>query len=279
MNVELISKIKSNLYGMSTTEKKIAKYLLENKFGLENISIKDLAYNINVSISAISRFTKKIGYKNFQELRIHMISPERDNESYFYSTKNEKDNSFLSISKSIFKSGISSLTATLSLLNEDSLNKAIKILSESNYCGIFGLGSSYSIVQNALQRFIRTSLECRAYNDFHTQLLACSKFTNKDCAFIISTSGTNKDIMRIVKILKNNNVPIISITSDITSPLAKNSDVILSSISDEAIYKPEALSSTISQIMLIDTLFTIYSLKIDNEKFYFKEIYSITNTT
>ena len=279
MNIELKSKIKNNLYGMSATEKKIADYILNHEFSLENISIKELAANINVSISAISRFTKKIGYKNFQDLRVHMISPTSiDSDSYFFPVDYETD-SLLAISKSIFKSGISSLTETLTVLNEESLNKAIDILAKSRFCGMFGLGGSYSIIQNALQRFIRTSLECRVYNDFHTQLLSCSRFTNEDCAFIVSHSGRNIDIMRIVDILKKHNVPIITITSDITSPLAKQSDVVFSSISEEIKYRPEALSSTISQLMIVDTLFTLYSLKVDHEKNNFKEVRSIINST
>ncbi|WP_283109249.1 MurR/RpiR family transcriptional regulator [Thomasclavelia spiroformis] len=279
MNIELKSKIKNNLYGMSATEKKIADYILNHEFSLENISIKELAANINVSISAISRFTKKIGYKNFQDLRVHMISPTSiDSDSYFFPVDYETD-SLLAISKSIFKSGISSLTETLTVLNEESLNKAIDILAKSRFCGMFGLGGSYSIIQNALQRFIRTSLECRVYNDFHTQLLSCSRFTNEDCAFIVSHSGRNIDIMRIVDILKKHNVPIITITSDITSPLAKQSDVVFSSISEEIKYRPEALSSTISQLMIVDTLFTLYSLKVDHEKNHFKEVRSIINST
>ena len=279
MNIELKSKIKNNLYGMSATEKKIADYILNHEFSLENISIKELAANINVSISAISRFTKKIGYKNFQDLRVHMISPTSiDSDSYFFPVDYETD-SLLAISKSIFKSGISSLTETLTVLNEESLNKAIDILAKSRFCGMFGLGGSYSIIQDALQRFIRTSLECRVYNDFHTQLLSCSRFTNEDCAFIVSHSGRNIDIMRIVDILKKHNVPIITITSDITSPLAKQSDVVFSSISEEIKYRPEALSSTISQLMIVDTLFTLYSLKVDHEKNHFKEVRSIINST
>ena len=279
MNIELKSKIKNNLYGMSATEKKIADYILNHEFSLENISIKELAANINVSISAISRFTKKIGYKNFQDLRVHMISPTSiDSDSYFFPVDYETD-SLLAISKSIFKSGISSLTETLTVLNEESLNKAIDILAKSRFCGMFGLGGSYSIIQNALQRFIRTSLECRVYNDFHTQLLSCSRFTNEDCAFIVSHSGRNIDIMRIVDILKKHNVPIIEITSDITSPLAKQSDVVFSSISEEIKYRPEALSSTISQLMIVDTLFTLYSLKVDHEKNHFKEVRTIINST
>lgn len=279
MNIELKSKIKNNLYGMSATEKKIADYILNHEFSLENISIKELATDIDVSISAISRFTKKIGYKNFQDLRVHMISPTSiDSDSYFFPVDYETD-SLLAISKSIFKSGISSLTETLTVLNEESLNKAIDILAKSRFCGMFGLGGSYSIIQNALQRFIRTSLECRVYNDFHTQLLSCSRFTNEDCAFIVSHSGRNIDIMRIVDILKKHNVPIITITSDITSPLAKQSDVVFSSISEEIKYRPEALSSTISQLMIVDTLFTLYSLKVDHEKNHFKEVRSIINST
>ena len=85
--------------------------------------------------------------------------------------------------------------------------------------------------------------------------------------------------MRIVDILKKHNVPIITITSDITSPLAKQSDVVFSSISEEIKYRPEALSSTISQLMIVDTLFTLYSLKVDHEKNHFKEVRSIINST
>ena len=263
----------------SKGQKRIANYILNHKFGLENISIKKLADDIDVSISAISRFTKKIGYKNFHDLRVHLISPSNiDNESHFFPVDYETA-SMLAISKSIFKNGIESLTATLAVLNEESLNKAVEIMSKSRYCGMFGLGGSYSIIENALQRFIKTSLECRVYSDFHTQLLACSKFDSRDCAFIVSHSGRNKDIMRLVEILESHNVPIISITSNISSPLAQKSDVVFSSISDEVNYRPEALSSTISQMLLVDTLFTLYLLKVDNDKNNFKEFRSIINDT
>lgn len=135
------------------------------------------------------------------------------------------------------------------------------------------------MVLNAYHRFIRTSLECRFSFDYHMQLMNAGKLTKEDCALIVSHTGKNKDILRIVDILKANKVPIISITSNASSPLAKKSDIVLISISEETKFRPEAVSSTISQMMLIDTLFMLYAVKIDSDSSYFEQVRDVVNTT
>lgn len=85
--------------------------------------------------------------------------------------------------------------------------------------------------------------------------------TSKDCAFVISHTGRNKDTMELINVLKKNDVPIIGITSYAGSPLAQASDIALISISEETFYRPEAISSVVSQLSIIDTLFLIYGIK------------------
>jgi DNA-binding MurR/RpiR family transcriptional regulator len=121
--------------------------------------------------------------------------------------------------------------------------------------------------------------ECEYVEDFHMQLMNCGKLTSEDCAFIISHTGRNKDIMRAVEILQERHVPIICITSNALSPIAKKADIVLVSISEETKFRPEAVTSTISQMLLIDTLFTLYSIKVDHDHEYMKSIRQIINTT
>lgn len=52
----------------------IAKYILENLERMKVISTKDLAQECNVSKSSISRFCRKIGYEDFMELQIAVVT-------------------------------------------------------------------------------------------------------------------------------------------------------------------------------------------------------------
>lgn len=193
--------------------------------------------------------------------------------------KVDKDDSLVSIAETAFNTGIHSLTSTKSVLNNQDLEDTVALLGKSKICGMFGLGGSYVVLLNAYHRFIRTSINCMLSSDFHMQLMNAANMTSDDCALIVSHSGKNTDILRIVKLLKQNNVPIIAITSNASSPLANQSDITLISISEETKYRPEAVSSLVSQMTLIDSLFMGYALKVDDNPEYFTRTRATINDT
>lgn len=278
MNNEFIGRVKGHYYGLSKTEKKIADYLLANAKQVQHLSIQDMSEKMQVSMSAISRFTKKIGYCSYQEMRFQLVDSARVQESNFFITIGDHD-SAMNIAKATFQSGITSLTSTLAVLNDDTLEQAAAIMQKASICGLFGLGASSAMTLHAYHRFLRTSLNCSHSADYHLQLMAAGKLGEQDCALIISHSGRNKDILRIVDVLVERRVPIICITSNAVSPLAKKSNVYIYYISEETKFRPEAVSSIASQMMLIDTLFTMYSIRIDQDEEYFERIRTIVNTT
>lgn len=278
MNIEFSSRVRGHYSGLSKSEKRIADYLMQNAQTARFLSIHELSQEINVSMSAVSRFTKKIGFNNYQEMRMQLTVSASKQQDDFFLTLDEND-SMMNIAKTTFQSGAGSLSSTLSVLDSKLLESCIALLGKSKTCGLFGLGASAVMVLNAYHRFIRTSLNCGYAIDYHMQLMNAGRLSKKDCALIVSHTGKNKDVLRIVEILKENHVPIISITSNASSPLAKKSDIVLVSVSEETKFRPEAVSSMISQIMLIDTLFTLYAIKIDHDVAYFKRIREIVNTT
>ncbi|WP_276885020.1 SIS domain-containing protein [Dubosiella newyorkensis] len=81
------------------------------------------------------------------------------------------------------------------------------------------------------------------------QLMMAGTLSPEDCALIISHTGRNKDILRIADLLWENKIPMIVITN------------------------------SISHLILIDTLFTLYAIKIDSDPEYFKRIRKIVNST
>lgn len=276
MSLEFNSKIKGHYNDLSKSEKIIADYLLDNQSKIRNLSIQQLSAETKVSTSAISRFAKKIGFKNYREMIVDLAEATLDNP--FFMSLDEND-SMMNIARKTFYEGTVSLTSTISFLDEETLNRTIQLLAKSQKCFLFAMGGSSILAWNMYHRFIRTSLCCEYVEDFHMQLMNCGKLTSEDCAFIISHTGRNKDIMRAVEILQERHVPIICITSNALSPIAKKADIVLVSISEETKFRPEAVTSTISQMLLIDTLFTLYSIKVDHDHEYMKSIRQIINTT
>ncbi|MGL5951142.1 MAG: MurR/RpiR family transcriptional regulator, partial [Cetobacterium sp.] len=55
---------------LTTSEKKIADYILQNTSEIMETTIEKLSENCKTSIATISRFSKKLGFENFYHLKI-----------------------------------------------------------------------------------------------------------------------------------------------------------------------------------------------------------------
>ena len=105
--------------------------------------------------------------------------------------------------------------------------------------------------------------------------MQASLLTEKDCAVIITHTGLTKETIEIAKTVKKNKARIITITSYPSNELKKVSDVIFTSVSEETGYRSESLSSRISQLAIIDSLFIITMFNDENKAN--KTLYKIRN--
>lgn len=258
-----LTKIKAYQSTFSDGDKQILTYILDHQDSISNSSIHDLAGQIGISSATLSRFTKKIGYASFQDFKLAAYqattASKTQDQTFFGNISPENNNK--EILDTVFYNTINSLKSTCEIIDNNALDQAINIISSSQSCSFFGLGGSNTVAAIAYHKFLRTSLSTNYHADFHYQQMIASTLTENDCAIVISHSGQNIDTLKIVDILKHRNVPIIGITSYHGSLLDKQSTVSFISISDEISFRPEAVSSTVSQISIIDALFMIYGMR------------------
>lgn len=253
--------IKSYYKNFSDKYRQIADYILSNEFSLSKLSIQEFSKSCNVSISTISRFAKTLGYDSFQELKIALLDRQKViNDHPIYHGINE-DDSYLTMAKKVFKANSSALESTSAHLSEEALTKAVNLIINTKVLSLFGLGASGIVAKDGYHKFLRTAIPVTAPTDYHMQLMQATKLSKKDCALIISHSGENSDTLELARIAKENNVPIIAITSFGNSRLAKVSDVTLLSISEEQNFRVEALHALLAQISIIDSLFMMVAVK------------------
>jgi DNA-binding MurR/RpiR family transcriptional regulator len=257
MEVSVRLKIKSLYNGLSAKEQNIADYILENPISVAHNSISYLSDELNVADSTLFQFAKKLGYSGFKEFKMAILIEENNFSTTSIHEKIEIDDNELTMAQKVFDSNIKTLTNTKKILRLDDLKKAAEIISNSNLLYFFGVGGSGILAEDAYHKFLRSPAHVRHSTDYHIQLMEASLLTPQDCAICISHTGKSKETIKIAEIIKEAGAKVIVITSHASSPLAKIGDVVFISISEEIEFHSEALSSRISQLSILDSLYVI----------------------
>ena len=121
---------------------------------------------------------------------------------------------------------------------------------------IIGLGNSAAVAIDAAHKMLRLGLNATAYTDNHIQSIAVSHTNEKSTILAISHSGHSRDIIEALKIAKNNGATTITITNFEKTPINKVSDIILHALSDENNYRILGLTSRITHLVIIDTIYS-----------------------
>lgn len=257
-------RIKVAYRNMTSKEKIIADYVSNNVNKISRSTISDISSELSLSDSTFFQFTRKLGFTGFKDFKISLLTEEFDPEISIHENITRNDNE-VTIAEKVFESSIKALEDTKKLISGKLFRNATKIMLESNKVCFFGLGGSSAVAKDSYHKFLRSPINCLYVSDFHMQLMNASRLDENDCLFLISHTGLSKQTIEIANIAKKNKSKIILLTSYPLSPLAKLSDIVFVSTSDEITYRSESLSSRLSQLAIVDSLFVIVMLNDENK--------------
>lgn len=249
-------RIKALYRDLSKKEKLIADFILENPKKVSRSTINEIANELNIADSTFFQFTRKLGYQGFRDFRNDLLTEEFDAEISIHENISKNDDPLL-MARKVFDSSIQALEDTKKLINEKDLKRAYDIIINSQMTSFFGVGGSSIVSSDAYHKFLRSPIRCQHADDYHIQLMQASLLTEKDCALLVSHTGLTNEAINIANVIKKNHAKLIVITSYPLSTLAKMADVVFISSSDETGYRSESLSSRISQLGIVDTLFVL----------------------
>ena len=237
---------------MGKAEKRIADWIFENPGKIISLSIIELAEQCECGEATIVRFAKRLNLNGFQELKFSLAAENGGSPASTHIT--ESDSAF-EIYQKVCNDIYLSLEKTKGSLKESLLEEAAEKICKADKIVIFGLGNSSAIAIDASHKFMRAGLNAISYTDNHMQVIAASHLKENDIAIGISHSGSSKDVVEALKIAKEHNATTIAITNSGKSPILKQSDIVLSTSSEETKYNILALNSRIAQLAIIDTLY------------------------
>ncbi|WP_158737935.1 MurR/RpiR family transcriptional regulator [Alteribacillus sp. YIM 98480] len=238
----IIGHIQVNYPKLSKMEKRIADYIMEHKEDLLNIHIGELAENIGVSEATITRFSRKVGCKNFVELKILLRDVvERHSET-------------TGIIGSVDDIYDTVLQSTRQVLDEKALQIAVSWLEKANSIHIYGIESSGLSAEEMKKRMLRMGYKVDAHTDSHVMLINSSILGSEDVILAISNSGETREVIDACQLGKKQGAKVISITNHDQTPLSKTSDILLFT-SNLKIHEAKGLiNSQLSMIYVLDIL-------------------------
>lgn len=249
-------KIRTLYRDLSKKEREIADYILSDPKKVSRMTINEIAGSIGIATSTVFQFARKLGYSGFRDFRTDLLAEEFDPEVSIHENISPSD-SPLSMARKVFASSIQSLQDTSSLLDDSKLKTAASLIEDADCVTFFGLGGSNIVAFDAYHKFLRSPIRCQYGTDAHIQLMQASLMTEHDVAVITTHTGLTKDTLEIAKVVESTGARSIAITSYPSQQLTDLVDVVLVSASEETGYRSESLSSRISQLAIIDSLFTI----------------------
>ena len=236
---------------MGRSEKKVADWLFSHSGEVLPYSITDLASKCESSEATIVRFSKRLGCRGYQDLKI-TLAKEHEKKVIVPMITNTDD--CFSIFEKVCNDAYMSLERTKKTLSAENMTRATEAISGARRVVLIGLGASAQVAEDASNKLLRAGCNSNAYGDTHMQAIAVSQLKKGDVVIGISQSGSSKDIVEATKVARAHGATTMSITSKERSPIARQSDILLLTDTEETRHSSLGLNSHISRLIVIDAL-------------------------
>lgn len=236
---------------MGKSEKKVADWLFSHSGEILPYSITDLASKCDSSEATIVRFSKRLGCSGYQELKLNLA---KEHEKKVIAPIITAEDGCFEIFEKVCNDAYMSLERTKKTLSPEAMSRAAEVISASRRVVLIGLGTSASVAEDAANKLLRAGCNSSAYADTHMQAIAVSQLKAGDTLIGISQSGSSKDIAEAMKTAKSRGAVTIAITSREKSPVARISDIVLLTDTEETRHSSLGLNSHLSRLVVVDAL-------------------------
>ncbi len=255
---DALSRIRAYYNSLSTSERKVADFILENFESVAGLSLAELAKNSGVSDATAVRFCRSIGCNGYFELKVALAQAVADSSTLVYEGVANDDTPIV-IAQKVFNSCHQAIRDTLGVLTPECFGAALELISKADRILIIGVGTSSPVAHELHNWLFRLQLNCHVQTDASLQLMQAALLTHRDLLIAISQSGDTLYPVRSATVAHSHGCPIICITGNALSRLAALADVVLLSVSHEK--RPETISSRVAQHALIQSLYVALSMR------------------
>lgn len=250
---------------MTDAEVVIADFIIMIGKRISKSSTRSIAEATYTSASTVIRLCKKLGFSGFNDFKSHFLVELDYIDKQFGTISanfpfDKKDSYYKAANKigSLYKETVDD---TLSLLNDEILQKAVNLIKYSHAIHVFSYGTNLNIAETFQEKMLKINKPVYISTNLNYQRYEARVIGKQDVAIVISYSGETTNIIEIAKTCSKNDVPIILITSLGENTISKYSACKLVISTKEHLFQNLGnFSTNISISLLLDVLYSTFFL-------------------
>ncbi|MBB6487397.1 MurR/RpiR family transcriptional regulator [Rhizobium lusitanum] len=258
--MSILKKISAQLETMAPADRQIGQFIVENPDQMLRLSSAALAVETGRSQSSVVKFSQKLGYAGYQELKL-AVSEAKAQEwptpaGMIHGTI-EVGDGYLTILQKLLSSKLQAMQQTISVNNEGDIDKALKALHDARRIHLAGVGASSLVARDFSYKLMKLGRNVMHDSDSHVQMANASTLGPDDLLFALSYSGASIETLRIAELASQRKATVIAVTGLQDNPLARVADICLHTVGDEDRVRSSAITARDAQLMLTDLLFIL----------------------
>lgn len=266
MSQQILDKLIEN-YHLSENDQLIATYMIEHLEDIPHLSSREFAKRTYTTATSIIRFVKKIGYKNYNDFKYHIVLMLKNMDLEDYDIFSGED--ILSISHKISQLESEVIQQTKDSLNTDILNEIAKQINQKKFIDIYANDTNASISYYAAHILSRLGLFVHIYQDTDLQIHHALNINHDHLIMMISKHSKNPYLIDIAKTLSKRHISYILITGKDENILSQYASYVIHTPFDSQASQIQELSFYTSLKYVFDILYSLlYSMTYEKTKRY-----------
>ena len=255
---DLLVRLNKNYKTLSKGQKQLAAYITENYDRAAFITASKMGRIVGVSESTVVRFAYELGYDGYPELQKSLQELIRNKLTSVQRIQLTGDLQPNDVLRSVLKSDVSNIRATIDSIDNASFNAAINALLEAKKVYIVGLMSAAPLAQ-FLAYYLGFVMDnvvvvSGAMGNIYEDLF---RISSEDVCIGISFPRYSNRTIDALDFARGKDATIIAITDSISSPIAEKAEHALIARSDMAGFA----DSLVAPLSLINAIIVACSLR------------------
>ena len=244
---------------LSELEQCVAAVILENPKDIINVTIEELASKAYTSTATIVRLCKKLGFNGFSEFKIKLATEINTfvlhSERVLQEMPIQQPEEPKQIMDVMLNLHYQALTDVYHSMDEEAMKKAVNLILRADIVTLYGREESLLIAEDLHLKLKRIGIPSVLESLHGFQNPTIYKHDKKQLALIFSRYAASSDFKALFHLLKAHDIPMIVITANKDSLLARTADSLILFDNEEKILKMGSFASRTSMQYVSDCLY------------------------
>lgn len=238
------------------SEQRIVDFILANPDRAPQMTSAQLARASSTSEASVSRFCRKLGFKNFRSFQFSLARDlaAQDDEQV---TREVSLGDFAQSLANIKNAKQLEIASTLDALDEATMRRVVDLFSHAGLIMFAAVGNTNAVAIDAAIKFGQLGIRSVANTITESSTSLALTMRENDVLVLISNSGKSQRLERIAHAAKRGGATVILICGNSHAPLARLADIVLRTVNYEAFLTTVDFTfSKISATLIIEVIYS-----------------------